>query len=203
MRLPVCMQSGSGGQNDEIHDEIGKEHAGHGVGARAVQFPFGRAFAFGERGVPLSLFLHFLGCLPKEKIGRNRGAENCHQHCEESAGPFHARQERLRKRVPPIDVSEKRSQHVGEQNERHPLENSRHQLVRTPEQKRQDAKRVHGNPDVRPHAGDKLGGLRHAAEIRADVDHVGDNQNRAGAPQHPTRIISPHRGPQAAPGDHR
>ena len=150
-----------------------------------------------------SLFLHFLGCLPKEEIGRNRGSENCHQNRQESARPLHARQERHRQRLPPIDVSEKRSQHVGEQNERHPLENPRHQLVRTPEQKRQDAQRIHRNPDVRLHAGDKLRGLRHAAEIRADVDDVGDNQNRAGAPQHPTRIIIPHRGSQPAPGDHR
>src|SRR5664280_806152 len=82
--------------------------------------------------------------------------------------------ERQRQRVSPIDMSEKRSEHIGEQDERHPLENPGDQLIRTPDQKPNDERRIDWNPYECSNPRDELRRLRHAAEIGACLLYTSD-----------------------------
>jgi hypothetical protein len=92
------------------------------------------------------------------------------------------RHERDRQCEFPIDVSKKRSEHIGEQHQRQPFEDPRNQLVRSPEQEPENEQRKERDPDQRADPSDELRRFRHTAEISADVNDVGDNENRAGAP---------------------
>ena len=110
--------------------------------------------------------------------------------------------ERHRQRVSPIDVSVERSEHIGEQDERHPLENLRHQLVRNPDQHPDDEACIDWNPEERSNPGDQLCCLGHAAEISTDIDDIRNDENRAGSPEHPAWVVNPYCGCQPAPRNH-
>ena len=43
---------------------------------------------------------------------------------------------------------------------------------------------------------------RHAAKVGADIDHIGDHENRARSPKHPAGIVHSHCGCEPLPGNH-
>jgi hypothetical protein len=110
--------------------------------------------------------------------------------------------ERNRQRASPIDVGIKRCHHVGEQDERQPLENLCDQLVGSPNQQPNDEERVEWNPDQGSNSRDELRGLCHSTEISANVDEVSDDENGTGSPEHPAGIISSNGSCQTAPRNH-
>ena len=168
-----------------------------------------RAAAFSQVASLRSLLLDLLRRLPEKQIRRDRRAENRHQHREERSRPLDVRNQRGAERKPPVHVRDKRGQHIGEQHEREPLEHARDRAVRGPHQQHDDDDAVGRDGERDRRARDHPGGLRHAAEIRRNVDHVGDDQQQAGSPQHPARIAPPdHAGEteasdNAEPGAHQ
>ena len=99
-------------------------------------------------------------------------------------------------------MRQKRSGDVGEQGQGKPLEDPDDDAITRPEQQTYQQKRVGRRPVERIDSGQKLRDIRHAAEIRGDVDDVGDDQQRTGAPQDPPWIAHSNHARQAEPSDH-
>ena len=83
----------------------------------------------------------------------------------------------------PVGSGQERGQDVGEENQGEPLEDTRDLTVGRPEQQRHDEPGVERRPDESLHAGHHLADLGHAAEVRPDVDDVGDDEQGARAPE--------------------
>ncbi len=162
-----------------------------------------RALAlFHRRLARRDLFLHFLRGLPKEKIGRDGGSEDTHQRSPIRAGPLHGWNQGGAQHGRPVRMRQKRGGDVGEQGESEPLEDPGDEPVTGPEQQADQNERIDGRPIERPDAGEKLRDVGHAAEIRGDIEDIGDDQQRTGAPQDPAWIAQPDHAGQPEPGDH-
>ena len=105
VRLAVRVQRRRRRQDDEVHDRVRGEHAGHDVGAAGVELLGRRAAAARQIAAHRALFLDFLRRLPEKQIRRDRRAEDRDQHREERARPFDVRNERRLQREPPVDAA--------------------------------------------------------------------------------------------------
>ena len=74
---------------------------------------------------------------------------------------------------------------VSKQGESKPFENPGDEAITGPEQQAYEKERVRWRPIERTDAREKLHDVRHAAEIRGDVDDIGYKEQRTGAPQYP------------------
>ena len=80
---------------------------------------------------------------------------------------------------------------VRDEHQREPLEQARDRAVRRPHEQHDDEHAVERNADQSRDARHHRGRIRHAAEIRGDVDHIGDDQQGASRPEHPRGIAAP------------
>ena len=76
----------------------------------------------------------------------------------------------------PVRVRQKCSGDVGKQGESEPFEDPGDEAITGPEQQAYQEDRVRGRPIERPDTGQKLRDVSHAAEIRGDVDDIGDER---------------------------
>ena len=81
-------------------------------------------------------------------------------------------------------MREKCSGDVSEQGESKPFENPGDEAITGPEQQADQEERVRWRPIERPDTREKLHDVSHAAEVRGDVDDIGDEEQRTGAPQY-------------------
>ena len=82
----------------------------------------------------------------------------------------------------PVRMGQKCRGDVSEQGESEPLEDPGDEAITRPEQQAYKKERVQGGPIERPHTSQQAGDVSHAAEIRSDVEDIGDEQQRTGAP---------------------
>ena len=86
---------------------------------------------------------------------------------------------------------------VREEHQRQPFEDACDLPIRGEEEEQDDQHAVHRDQDAMVEAGHQLGCLGHASQIGADVDHVGNDQQRAGPPQHRARVPGAHHSREA------
>ena len=79
-------------------------------------------------------------------------------------------------------MREKRSGDVGKQSERKPFEYPGDEAIAGPEQQAYQEEGVRRRPIERSDACEKLHDVSHPTEIRGDVDDVGGEEQRTGAP---------------------
>ncbi len=184
------MQGCRRGQDDEVHDQVGEEHSRDDVIARFSQLRRRGSFTCFDRQLPLApLLFYLLRGLPEEQVGRNRGSEDSHQRSPITARPFDmGNKGRVDDRAP-IGLGEESGQDIGEQDQGEPFKNSGDGIVRPPDQEGSNSHGVDRRPVHTLDAGDHLGHLRHATQVRSDVDGVGGDQQCRGAPQDPLGIM--------------
>ena len=197
------VQRGGGGEDDEEHDEVREEHAGHHVGAGAGQLERGRAPPLPQRAATgRAVLLHLLGGLPEEQIRRDGGAQDADQDREVVVGPLDPRQQGGPQHRRPVGASQEGGEDVGEQHQGEPLEGARDLPVRGPEQQGDDEGRVERRPHRGGYPGHHRARRRHPAQVGPDVDDVGHDQERAGRPQHAARVAVADHARQTPAADH-
>src|SRR5580704_311266 len=78
----MSVQRCCSGEDEEIHNGIGKQHSRDHISSRGAKLLICRSLSFGDRGLTtISVFFHFLSSLPEEEIGRDGGSENANQNC--------------------------------------------------------------------------------------------------------------------------
>ena len=102
----------------------------------------------------------------------------------------------------PVRPRQKCRHDVGEQHHSQPLEDAGDETVRSPDQQAGDQQGKEGCPVIGRNSGYHVHRIGHAAQIRADVEHVRDNQQQAGRPQYPPRILQSDRAPEPASRHH-
>ena len=181
---------GRGGrQNDEVHDDVGEEHARDNVRLGPLEFGIGRAPPLRD-GSPTSgpVLLDLLGSLPEEEIRRNCRPQDSDQRGEVVVAPFDMREHRSAEDRPPVRSGQECGQHVREENEGEPFEDSSDLAIGGPEKQRDDDPGVEGRPEDCLHACHHLSDLRHATEVRPDIDDVRDDEQTARSPEDAPRI---------------
>ena len=190
-------------QNNEVHDQVREEHSGDYVIAGLPQVRVGGSFPLLEGHMAFfALLLHFLGGLPEEQVGRNGGSEDSHERGPIFTRHFDMGDNRRAEHRGPIWLREEGGGDIGEQYQREPFEDSGDIGVGPPDQEGRDGHGVNRGPVHAPDSGHHLGYLRHAAEVGSNVDGVGGDQQRAGAPQDPLRILVADYAGQSLAGHH-
>ena len=80
----------------------------------------------------------------------------------------------------PVGVGQKRGNHVREQNHGQILEYPSHEAIGSPEQQGHDDCGEDRVPDVGRDTSNHLHAIGHAAQIRTDVEDIGNDNERAG-----------------------
>ncbi len=136
----------------------------------------------------LDLLRLLLG-LPEEEIGADRGPQDRHHHGQVPRRQGKARDHQMIGDLAPVQAHHQRHADIGEEGQGQPFEHRNVALVAHEhlQQHRGGAEQDHIG-QRRP-ADHQLQRRRHGAEIRAQVDGVGDDQERNQGEHHDARIV--------------
>ncbi len=184
--MAVAEQHGGGGDDDEPLRRFGRDHARQGiqphVGDEGLGHPRPAVPAFGY--ALRLLFLDFLGGLPEEHVGRDRCAEDAGDDEQEREAELDVRDEGGLEDLSPRLLYDEGGGGVRQQRQGQPLQHPRiglvgdHHLQQHDQDRGPDGIEDEGCGDRQP------GGLGHRADIRADVDGVGDDEQEYEPDQH-------------------
>src|ERR1019366_9504857 len=97
-RFAVSVQRGGRRENDEVHHQVRKEHAGEDVVPGTSQFPIACAFTlFNGRLAQSDVLLYFLRGLPKEEVWRDGSSQDADQRGPIRGGPLRSEERRVGK----------------------------------------------------------------------------------------------------------
>jgi len=148
-----------------------------------------------------ALFFHFLRSLPEKKIRADGRAEHCDQREEIVRAQREIRNERVQAGLEPRHAHHERRRDVGEEGERQPLQERRVPGKGNEDLQSQRHERERQDIQTRRASDQQLQGCGHRAEIRRDVDRVGDQQERDDCVEQRPRIMLPDVGGKALPRD--
>ena len=205
------MERQSGGHDDEPERRRGRDHAEGGIEPervyRAAQMSLTPAgllsHRFAHSGLmlflllALMLLLNLFGGLPEEQIGADGGSQHGDGQrqevwCELNRGDHGGAQQRQ-----PVWVNQNAGQQIGQQREGQQLEHARIVAIGDEDFEQQDAHReddeyhaVGQRGRQQPHRGG------HRAQVSADVDGIGDEEQQHRAIENGATIVAAH-----TPGD--
>ena len=144
------VEDSGGGEHDEVHDQVRKEHADQDVGASSTKLGAIDAapLSLGELAGRAHL-IDFRGRLPEEKVWRDRRPEDGHERSNELFVELQVRNDAGDHDLAEVRVDDESRDHVREKDERQPLEDLEDERVGQEELKRQDEHRHgHQQPDL-------------------------------------------------------
>src|SRR5215467_13469062 len=196
------MQGGRRGEDDEVHHEIGKEHANADIEPGVLELVRGRALPLAQRDEALGFhLLDLVRGLPKEEIGRDGRAEDAHEGHEPLAIPVHGGDDRGPQYLLPVGRREERGDDIGEESNGEPLEILREARVAGVDRRQEDGHSHDGHHQVGGKTEKHLDGLTHPGEIGGDVEGVGDEQEEARDLEEAVAIAATHGGHETNAGD--
>ena len=182
------VQDRRGGQDDEVHDDVGEEHPDQDVDPRLLQLRHLNTAPIGFGALArLAHLIDFGRRLPEEEVGRDGGAEHRHQRHDEILVPGQLRDQAGAQNRHHIGVHQDAGEHVGEQRQREPFEDLEDGRIAHEELQADDQD---GDRDDQPELGDDIATEQrtargHRSQVGADVDGVGAKQRQdARADQH-------------------
>ena len=193
------MKRRRGRQHDEQRHEVGRRHADDRVELDSRKLPrrLGgrREKGLGRRILPLVLDL--LRGLPKKQVGADRRAEHGHEHGEIASRPFDMWHDKVERHRRPGHADREHRSHVSEKGERQPAQHG--SVTRVTHIHFHERDHDGESPYVQPLRArqDQSDGGAHRAEIRPEVDHVGDQEQAHERIEEPRRIMAPHVGGEA------
>ena len=195
------MQGRGRREHDEEHRDVREQHAGEDGEPRVGQLVRRCAATLGQRPPALRLFLlHLVRGLPEKEIGRDRRPEHADERRNVRGVPDEARREGGDGDLPPVGLGQERRQNVRQEHRGQPLEVLGEARVVQVHGGQENARPEDGDRQQRRHAGEHPGRVRHAREIRRDVEDVGDQQQQTGAVEKRTRIVPANRAGEATTG---
>ena len=196
------------GHDDGQRHQIGETHAKERVELDALQrarplLGGGQQVrAEGEEADVLGLF----GGLPEEEIGADGGAQHRHDGGEVILVEDEAGQHQIHRQPAPVHVHHHHGGEIGEERQRQPFQHL-HIAGVIHEDLQPDAEGAEAQHQQPAGRGDKeRGGVRHGAEIRPQIDHIGHQQQADHGAHERGRVVAAQhpRQPQAGhPADSR
>ena len=202
------VQRRRGGDDDEKADDVGKSHPHIGIDThpRDLGFRFPRRLDQWMRQRIDPLLLRFLRRLPEEAIGRDGRAQHGNDRDDILRLEGKIGHERVVGDRTPRHIDRQRGGDVGEQRQAAPFQDRHISIVAGKNLQQHAGHREPDDVQMRRAMDQQCQHVPHRAQIGADVDDVGEQQQAHDDPQQPGRIVradiagDPHSGHTADAG---
>ena len=195
-------QSGGSGENYEVHDQGGEEHAECNIASGVAEFRLGGAHAI-DQAAPThgNIFFDVLIGLPGVKVGRKRCADDGEDHGQKFAVEMNGGYECAAQYWTQLRFRQQRGTEIGQQGQSEPAKDIPYQSVRT-----KDLEQQHGGGEADDDPLDRYGNDQvqsggHAAQVGAGFNSVADDHPNECAVQQPAGIMLFDDGEQSLAGD--
>ena len=142
------------------------------------------------------LFLDFLAGLPEEQVGTDRRAQDRDHGHGVGGGPLDVWNDQGGQRLAPRHARYGDDRDIGKQRKGRPLQDRRIALIVQRDLDRDAHDPEQQGVERRAAADQKLEGRAHGAEVRTEVDDIGDQQQQDDSPEQGARIV-----PTQVPGN--
>src|SRR5450755_2553143 len=187
MRDAVAVQGNRSGQDDEEHDHVREKRTHAYIKVPELKFFECCSSPLRKRTLTSRLLLFNLFTrLPEKQIRTDRGAENRHQRRPLISRVWHRRDEGRARHSAPVRSHHKRGYGVGEEHQHEPLEHIRYLVIMESDRGPRNQYCKNHYKQVRIDPRQHLRRIRHASEVRSDINRIGRKQRRDNPEQQPT-----------------